>query len=47
MEGWVRWDVGKKFFAVEVERPWNRIPRGSVSAPSLKTRLDGAWSSLR
>lgn len=37
-ESRVRWDIGK-------ERSWHRVPRTSVSAPSLeasKTTLDGA-----
>jgi len=36
-------------FTVRVVRPWHRLPREAVAAPSLavfKTRLDGAWSSL-
>jgi len=39
----------KKFFAVRVVRPWPRLPRGAVAAPSLaglKARLDGAGSTL-
>jgi len=32
-----------------VVRPWPRLPRGAVAAPSLavsKARLDGAWRTL-
>jgi len=32
-----------------VVRPWYRLPREAVAAPSLavfKARLDGAWSTL-
>jgi len=32
-----------------VVRPWHRLPREAVAAPSLagfKVRLDGAWSNL-
>jgi len=39
----------KKFFMLRVVRPWPRLPRGAVAAPSLagfKARLDGAWSTL-
>jgi len=35
----------KKFFNVRVVRPWHRLPREAVAAPSLevvKTRLDRA-----
>ncbi|KAJ7421793.1 hypothetical protein BTVI_16489 [Pitangus sulphuratus] len=42
-------DVRKKSFPVRVVRPWHRLPREAVAAPSLevsKTRLDGAWSNL-
>lgn len=48
-EGRVRWDTGKKFFTVRVVRPWHRLPREVVDAPSLevfKVRLDSALSSL-
>ncbi|XP_053857127.1 uncharacterized protein LOC128820402 [Vidua macroura] len=43
------WDIGKKFFLVRVERPWHRVPREAVAAPSLeefKARLDRAWSNV-
>jgi len=39
----------KKFFPVSVVRPWPRLPREAVAAPSLagfKPRLDGAGSTL-
>jgi len=44
-----RLDVRKKFCTVRVVRPWHRLPREAVSAPSLavfKARLDGALSSV-
>ena len=34
---------------MRVVRPWHRLPREAVAAPSLavfKARLDGAWSNL-
>ena len=40
-------DIGKKSFPVRVLRPWHRLPREAVAAPSLEiTRLDGIWSNL-
>jgi len=48
-EGRFRLDIGKRFFPVRVVRPWPRLPRGAVAAPSLaglKARLDGALSTL-
>jgi len=39
----------KKFFPMRVVRPWPRLPRAAVAAPSLagfKARLDGALSTL-
>ena len=46
-EGRFRGDM-KKFFPVRVVRPWHRLPREAVAAPSLavfKARLDRAWSN--
>ncbi|PKU37230.1 hypothetical protein llap_12465 [Limosa lapponica baueri] len=48
-EGRFRLDTRKKFFAVRVVRPWHRLPREAVAAPSLevfRARLDGALSNL-
>ena len=48
-QGRVRWHTGKKFSPVRVGRPWHRLPREVVAAPSLevlKARLDRAWSNL-
>jgi len=45
----LRSDIGKKFFPRRVVRPWPRLPREAVAAPSLaglKARLDGALSTL-
>ena len=42
-------DIQKKLFTVRVVRPWHRLPREAVDAPSLevfKVRLDGALSNL-
>jgi len=39
----------KKFFTMRMVRPWNRLSRAVVDAPSLevfKARLDGALSNL-
>jgi len=41
-------DIRKKFFTVRVVRPWIRLPREAVDAPSLevfKARLDGTLSN--
>jgi len=41
--------IRKKFFTVRVVRPWHRLPREAVDAPSLavlKVRSDGAVSNL-
>ena len=48
-EGRFRLAIRKKFFTVIVVRPWNRLPREVVDAPSLevfKTRLDGALGNM-
>jgi len=48
-EGRFRLDIRKKFFTVRVVRPWPRLPREAVAAPSLavlKARLDGTLSNL-
>jgi len=48
-EGGLRLDIKKKFFTMRVVRPWPRLPREAVAAPSLavfKARLDGALSTL-
>ena len=47
--GRLRLDLREEFFAMRVVRPWPRLPRGAVAAPSLagfKARLVGALSSL-
>ena len=39
----------KKFYTQRVLRPWHRLPREAVDAPSLgvfKARLDGALGNL-
>jgi len=44
-----RSDLRNEFFTLRALRPWPRLPRGAVAAPSLagfKARLDGALSSL-
>ncbi|KFQ31598.1 hypothetical protein N332_04082, partial [Mesitornis unicolor] len=48
-EGRFRLHIRKKFFTMRVMRPWHRLPREVVDAPSLevfKTRLDRALSNL-
>jgi len=48
-EGRFRLDTRKKFFSMRVVKPWHRLPREAVDAPSLETfkaRLDGALSNL-
>ncbi|KFR16756.1 hypothetical protein N306_06833, partial [Opisthocomus hoazin] len=48
-EGRFRLDIRKKFFTLRVVRPWSRLPREAVAAPSLavfKARLDGALGNL-
>jgi len=48
-EGRCKLDIRKKFFTVIVLRPWHRLPREAVAAPSLavfEARLDVALSNL-
>ena len=48
-EGRIRVDMRKEFFTVGVVKPWHRLPKEVVDAPSLQTskvRLDGALSNL-
>jgi len=48
-EGRFRLDIRKKFFTLRMVRPWHRLPREAVAAPSLavfKARLDMALSNL-
>jgi len=48
-EGRFRSDIRKKFFTTWGVRPWHRLPREAVDAPSLavfKAGLDGALSNL-
>lgn len=48
-EGKYRLDVREKFFTQRVLRHWNRLPRETVSVPSLgmlRTRLEGALNIL-
>ena len=48
-EGRFRLDIRSKLFTLRVVRPWPRLPREAVAAPSLavlKARLDGALSTL-
>jgi len=48
-EGRFRLDIRKNFVTVRVGKPWHRLPREAVVAPSLETfkaRLDGALSNL-
>ena len=42
-------DIREKSFTVRLVRPWNRLPRDVVDAPSLETlkaRLDKALGNL-
>ncbi|KFQ77245.1 hypothetical protein N335_02732, partial [Phaethon lepturus] len=48
-EGRFRPEIRKSFFRMRVVKPWPRLPREVVDAPSLeifKVRLDGALSDL-
>jgi len=48
-EGRYRLDTRQKFFTMRAVKPWHRLPREVVDAPSVETskaRLDGALSSL-
>jgi len=48
-EGRFRLDIRKKFCTLRVVRPWPRLPREAVAAPSLavfKARLIGTLSNL-
>ena len=48
-EGRFRLAIRNKVFTMRVVKPWNRLPREMVDAPSLETfkvRLDGALSNL-
>ena len=48
-EGRFRLDIRNKFFPLRVVRPWKRLSRKVVDAPSLevfKAGLDGALSNL-
>jgi len=48
-EGRFRLGIRNQFFMLRVVKPWHRLPREVVNAPSLGTfqaRLDGALSSL-
>jgi len=44
-EGRFRLDIRKKFFTVRVVRPWPRLPREAVTAPSLQCSRPG-WTGL-
>ena len=48
-EGRFRLDIRKKLLTQSGVRPWHRLPREAVDAPSLevlKARLDGALGNL-
>ncbi|KAJ7398320.1 hypothetical protein BTVI_126425 [Pitangus sulphuratus] len=48
-ESRVRLDIRKKSFPGRVGKPWHRLPREAMAAPSLevsKAKLGGAWSNL-
>ena len=47
-EGRFRLDIRKKFVTMRVVRPWNKLPREAVDAPSLEVfqaRLDRGLSN--
>jgi len=49
LEGRFRLAIRKKFFTLRVVRPWPRLPKEAVAAPSLegfKATLDRALSNL-
>jgi len=49
VEDRIRLGIRKKLFTLRMVRPWHRLPREAVAAPSLavfKARLNGAWSTL-
>lgn len=42
------WDLRKECFTARAVRPWPRLPRGAVGAPTQavpKVRLDGVWAT--
>ncbi|KFQ49345.1 hypothetical protein N333_02045, partial [Nestor notabilis] len=48
-QGQFRLEIRKKFFTVRVVRPWHKLPKEAVNAPSLsvfKARLDRALGNM-